>query len=573
MEKQTVEARWSLTRTQVDPPIKHPLFSHQTTCSHVRGLSYYQDLQKMVMSMAKQEHKYARVGKSMIMRNGMTATIIEYRSANDLDVKFADGTIVTSKTWQSFCNGKIANPSLKFVSPLIAERLNETRIMNNSMEATVIAYRSHSDIDVQFSDGAIAYNKTYTNFKKGDIPHPNNSPESKKQRRCGETRTMNNGLKATIIAYHGSDKIDVQFEDGQIVRSKRYSSFQKGSIAHPNLQCDGDLKNQRLGEERLMNCGLKAKIIGYRRCDDIDVQFEDGSIATNKRYAHFKDGTIAHPQISQTYMSLQEFAIGYYLNQCGFIKIQRGEWEDRGFEKLELDFYHDGANIAIEVDGGIHSKEGHLERDLRKNRLCDKLGLKLYRLRDSTLGDLQDGISINYILDGKQFRPGLVDCEDVLKEILNENQISFNDNLIDFSRDHQTIFEMHQKECINYYTKIRVGETVFHKITSQNMTIIAYRDYNHIDVQFDDGAIVYDKNYGAFKNGQIGHPSCARINTDDAIISRVGETITMKCGKRATIVAYRGYDDIDIEFEDGAIAEHKKYSLFQKGSIGYPKTT
>ena len=53
--------------------------------------------------------------------------------------------------------------------------------------------------------------------------------------RIGETRTMNNGQKATIIKYKKYNDIDIQFEDGTIVQHRAYSSFKKGKIRNPNI--------------------------------------------------------------------------------------------------------------------------------------------------------------------------------------------------------------------------------------------------------------------------------------------------------------------------------------------------
>ena len=41
---------------------------------------------------------------------------------------------------------------------------------------------------------------------------------------------------------------------------------------------------QRIGETVIANNGLKATLIDYRRSDDIDVRFEDGTIVTGIRY-------------------------------------------------------------------------------------------------------------------------------------------------------------------------------------------------------------------------------------------------------------------------------------------------
>ena len=48
----------------------------------------------------------------------------------------------------------------------------------------------------------------------------------------------------------------------------------------------------RIGEESINYQGLKMTIINYRTYDDIDVQFEDGSIRGNVRYDHFKNKCI-----------------------------------------------------------------------------------------------------------------------------------------------------------------------------------------------------------------------------------------------------------------------------------------
>lgn len=106
------------------------------------------------------------------------------------------------------------------------DRTGETRVMNNGLKATIVAYRNKNDIDVQFEDGVIAKNKAYRNFLNGHISH------SLKDR-TGETKVMHNGLKATIVACRNANDIDVRFEDGIVVEHKTTSSFTRGNIAHP----------------------------------------------------------------------------------------------------------------------------------------------------------------------------------------------------------------------------------------------------------------------------------------------------------------------------------------------------
>ena len=110
--------------------------------------------------------------------------------------------------------------------------------------------------------------------------------------RLGETRMMNCGMEATIIRYGRCDDIDVRFEDGAVAKNKAYKAFKKGEIANQNI------KASRLGETRMMNCGMEATIIRYNGVHDIDVRFEDGTVVEHKAYSKFKKGGIAHQLIS-----------------------------------------------------------------------------------------------------------------------------------------------------------------------------------------------------------------------------------------------------------------------------------
>lgn len=107
--------------------------------------------------------------------------------------------------------------------------------------------------------------------------------------RLGETRMMNCGMEATIIRYGTCADIDIRFEDGTVAVHKTYNAFKKGEIANQNI------KASRLSETRMMNCDMEATIIRYNGVHDIDVRFEDGTVVEHKSYSKFKRGNIAHP--------------------------------------------------------------------------------------------------------------------------------------------------------------------------------------------------------------------------------------------------------------------------------------
>ena len=74
--------------------------------------------------------KMKRIGEKSIMNCGMEAVIIAYRNANDMDVRFADGTVVEHKPYVSFKKGCIANHQIHKI-----KRTGEKYIMSCGMEA------------------------------------------------------------------------------------------------------------------------------------------------------------------------------------------------------------------------------------------------------------------------------------------------------------------------------------------------------------------------------------------------------------------------------------------------------
>lgn len=186
-------------------------------------------------------------------------------------------------------------------------RIGEKSIANNGQKMTIIAYHNHENINIKFEDGTIVENKTYSNFKAGRIKNPNFClpyPKVKvkriecKNERIGETNINTKGFKMTIIAYRSGKDIDVQFEDGTVVKNKSYYSFKKGNI----LKKD---ENFRVGEIVVHKVtGQKMKIIEYFKWNDITIEFEDGAIRKHINYFNFKKGRIEKPDINTSIINL-----------------------------------------------------------------------------------------------------------------------------------------------------------------------------------------------------------------------------------------------------------------------------
>ena len=208
--------------------------------------------------IAKQMCKINRIGETRVMKNGLKVTITDYKNYLDINLQFEDGIIVKHKRYDSFLKGSISHPNYK-------PHIDETRVMKNGLKATITDYKNYHDIDIQFEDGIIVKHKQYDNFLKGYISHPNYKPH------IGESRVMNNGLKATIIAYRRNNDIDIQFEDETIVKHKQYDPFLKGYISHPNLS----YKKQTIFHDFETKFIVKVEDTVFYKCKCLSCGLED----------------------------------------------------------------------------------------------------------------------------------------------------------------------------------------------------------------------------------------------------------------------------------------------------------
>lgn len=238
-----------------------------------------------------------RLGETRIMNCGMKCTVIRYKKSDDIDVEFEDGFVAFHKSYANFLKGGIGNPN---ITP---QHIGETITTKSGFTCSIIAYRSYNDIDVQFSDGSIVEHRNYGAFLKGEIGYPNYRLPLEKSRNShiGETKMMNCDMKATIIRWNGYNDIDVQFEDGTIVSHKSYSNYKNKKISNPNIvrKCDKNKRTKHIGETKMMNCGMTATILCWKSCNDIDIQFADGTIVMHRSYSNFKKGGIMNPRLNR----------------------------------------------------------------------------------------------------------------------------------------------------------------------------------------------------------------------------------------------------------------------------------
>lgn len=230
-----------------------------------------------------------RVGETILASNGLMATIIAYRSCKDIDVQFSDGTIIEHKFYHQFRAGHLHHPNINSNSQIVV-RVGATNIATNGMKIEIVGYRNSNDIDIRFEDGVVVKHRAYRSFATGKVLHPTISRNDYlRNSRIGQRNINTFGQSMEIIAYRGARDIDVKFDNGVISTNRTYLEFKSGKI-----MCRVP-HNYHIGETSYDVRGIKMTLINYRSPDDVDIEFETGVVVTHKTHYCFKHAHIGHP--------------------------------------------------------------------------------------------------------------------------------------------------------------------------------------------------------------------------------------------------------------------------------------
>ena len=192
------------------------------------------------------------------------------------------------------------------MSKKMTSRIGEKVRAKNGQMMTIIEYKNVKNITVQFEDGTIVYEKSYSNFITGHITNSKERTQSHidalaasreqkmREKRIGETRKAKNGMTLKIIEYRNARDIDVMFvEDGYEVHHARYDTFKQGSIKNPKV-CTQNRKNEHLHKKFTTNEGEEIEIIDWAQYNKVTVKFQDGSTKQTD-YRSICNGNVAKP--------------------------------------------------------------------------------------------------------------------------------------------------------------------------------------------------------------------------------------------------------------------------------------
>ena len=265
------------------------MFQDGTVSTH----KSYSDFQSgnILPSESKGEYyRKKRLGETRVMKDGHTGTIIEYRGIYDVDVEFDTGYIKRHIAYQCFRNGDVM-PWHGLAERFAEIRIGEERIMKNGHKGTIIGYRNAVDIDVRFDTGYVKEHTRYADFTKGKLTFSESKADVLGEKLIGKVFPANDGHTLKIIAYRSFYDVDVEFDNGYVRRHTSMKEVKKGNL-YPAKNKHEYLCQARVGEERTMKNGMKARITVYRNKDDIDVEFENGEKLEHRSYDSFVKGKL-----------------------------------------------------------------------------------------------------------------------------------------------------------------------------------------------------------------------------------------------------------------------------------------
>lgn len=318
----------------------------------------YSDFKNGVLRMRKLKvhrrrgdgvRKTERIGETKTMRDGSVCTIEVYRNAVDMDVRFAEG-LREHVSYRSFQNGTLLPP-----------RLHERREMKGGYWAEITDYPMADDMTVRFDDGLVVHHVSYRDFREGLLLHPEYKDRYRSERE-GMTVMQTIGIACTIVSYNGSTDVLAEFDDGYGTVHTNYDRFEKGLLI-PNGMSIAEAKARRngtafLGDKRKQKCGQYAEVIAFRKRNDMDVRFDDGTVVEHTKARFFESGEVVNPnQKFEQMKQFREARVGMALRQSNG-------------QMCTIVEYSGSNNITVEFEDGTrrdHQKYANFIRKAIRN--------------------------------------------------------------------------------------------------------------------------------------------------------------------------------------------------------------
>lgn len=340
-------------------------------------------------------------------------------------------------------------------------------------------------------------------------------------------------------------------------------------------------KVNRIGEKKILNCGMEAEIIDYQNKDDMSIKFIDGTIREHIRYVNWSSGKIKHPALSIKPKSIKAKQCNLKMSKA--LHIGEKNKMNCGME-AEIIEYNGSKNITVLfADGTVVKnkcycafKKGEIANPnykiihgtSRNELLCsfyfEKIGFK-----KSQRGQLE-------WLNGKEL--------DLYNPSLKNHKVAieYDGYFHCYGKGHVVNNDLEKNYLCKEHNVLlyRIREPQLPKLNSSSYDfMLSTLEFASSDLQQAIICILKD----LFERGLIESIPSINFEKDKKEIEkyfsvyhnyyenkRLQETRRMNCGLNATIIAYVNANDMTIIFEDGILREHVAYRNFKTGRIGHP---
>lgn len=116
------------------------------------------------------ETRKNRIGEKHMTKEGFEITITDYVNSKNITVTYADGTVRDKLTYEVIKAGSVQKIKRQN-NGCLDNRIGLKNTMKNGMVATITDYRSSNDIDIVFEDGAPLQNTTFRHFIENKIAY------------------------------------------------------------------------------------------------------------------------------------------------------------------------------------------------------------------------------------------------------------------------------------------------------------------------------------------------------------------------------------------------------------------
>lgn len=220
--------------------------------------------------------------------------------------------------------------------------------------------------------------------------------------------------------------------------------------------------------------------------------------------------------------SIPEKAVGYYLEKYG-IAVE----ENKRVKGYELDIFIPSMSTAIEYDGQYYHNSK--EKDLRKNRLCKKLGIQLIRIREPKLPPLK---STSTDIKIKKLSHNYSYLNEPIKQVL---LIVIGDKKFDINvdRDYGNIYARYQKgeeekSLIKTHNEL-IKEWDYYKNTVDPAILNAGSKYKAwwkcSECGYEWQAPVYSRALGGYGCRKCGHKRSAKLRS---VVTDIKDSLSAK---------------------------------------------